>query len=169
MYFLEQGNVDDDASFITIFLVSFNLQSCCLVQSPVCKCHTLKWKCTLVGSHWYYGVFIYMISTSYFLGKDAHQVNGFVQDFLILFFNSTLKWMNVGINFQFNCCVDWASCCSVRNVKFKNWKGRVQRIWKWCLPICVSPSLSVKVPTPWFLLGFVWVVVYKCTLKLLLL
>ena len=27
------------------------------------------------------GVFIYMISTSYFLGKDAHQVNGFVQDF----------------------------------------------------------------------------------------
>ena len=26
-------------------------------------------------------------------------INGFVQDFLILFFNSTLKWMNVGINF----------------------------------------------------------------------
>ena len=32
-----------------------------------------------------------MISTSYFLGKDVHQVNGFFQDFLILFFNSTLK------------------------------------------------------------------------------
>ena len=45
------------------------------------------------------GVFIYMISTSYFLGKDAHQVNGFVQDFIILFFNSTLKRMNVEINF----------------------------------------------------------------------
>ena len=39
MYFSEQGNVDDDATFITIFLVSFNLQSCCLisaVQSAVC-------------------------------------------------------------------------------------------------------------------------------------
>ena len=34
------------------------------------------------------GVFIYMIPTSYFLGKVAHQVNGFVQEFLILFFNS---------------------------------------------------------------------------------
>ena len=40
MYFLEQGNVDDGATFITIFLVSFNLQSCCLMQSAVCKCHT---------------------------------------------------------------------------------------------------------------------------------
>ena len=39
-----------------------------------------------------------MITTSYFLGKDAHQVNGFVEDFLILFFNSTLKWIYVGIN-----------------------------------------------------------------------
>ena len=37
MYFLEQGNVDDDATFITIFLVSFNLQSCCLMQSAVCS------------------------------------------------------------------------------------------------------------------------------------
>ena len=35
-YFSEQGNVDDDATFITIFLVSFNLQSCCLMQSAVC-------------------------------------------------------------------------------------------------------------------------------------
>ena len=40
MYFSEQGDVDDDATLITIFLVSFNLQSCCLVQSAVCKCHT---------------------------------------------------------------------------------------------------------------------------------
>ena len=54
MYFSEQGNVDDDATLITIFLVSFNLQSCCLMQSAVCglrsavcslqsavcKCHT---------------------------------------------------------------------------------------------------------------------------------
>ena len=37
MYFSEQGNVDDDATFITIFLVSFNLQSCCLMQSAVCS------------------------------------------------------------------------------------------------------------------------------------
>ena len=29
MYLSEQGNVDDDATLITIFLVSFNLQSCC--------------------------------------------------------------------------------------------------------------------------------------------
>ena len=36
MYFSEQGNVDDDATFITIFLVSFNLQSCCLMQSAFC-------------------------------------------------------------------------------------------------------------------------------------
>ena len=36
MYFSEQGNVDDDATFITRFLVSFNLQSCCLMQSAVC-------------------------------------------------------------------------------------------------------------------------------------
>ena len=35
MYFPEQGNVDDDATLITIFLVSFNLQSCCLMQSAV--------------------------------------------------------------------------------------------------------------------------------------
>ena len=33
MYFWEQGNVDDDATLITIFLVSFNLHSCCLMQS----------------------------------------------------------------------------------------------------------------------------------------
>ena len=38
MYFSEQGNVDDDATFITIFLVSFNVQSqCCLMQSAVCS------------------------------------------------------------------------------------------------------------------------------------
>ena len=36
MYFSEQGNVDDDATLITIFFVSFNLQSCCLMQSAVC-------------------------------------------------------------------------------------------------------------------------------------
>ena len=36
-YFSEQGNVDDDATFTTIFLVSFNLQSCCLMQSAVCS------------------------------------------------------------------------------------------------------------------------------------
>ena len=36
MYFSEQGNVDDDATFTAIFLVSFNLQSCCLMQSAVC-------------------------------------------------------------------------------------------------------------------------------------
>ena len=34
MYFSEQGNVDDDATPITIFLVSFNLQSAvCSLQS----------------------------------------------------------------------------------------------------------------------------------------
>ena len=37
MYFSEQRNVDDDATLITIFLVSFNLQSCCLMQSAVCS------------------------------------------------------------------------------------------------------------------------------------
>ena len=37
MYFSEQGNVDDDATFITKFLVSFNLQSCCLMQAAVCS------------------------------------------------------------------------------------------------------------------------------------
>ena len=37
MYFSEQGNVDDDATLITIFFVSFNLQSCCLMQSAVCS------------------------------------------------------------------------------------------------------------------------------------
>ena len=37
MYFSEQGNVDDDATFITILLVSFNLQSCCLMQSADCS------------------------------------------------------------------------------------------------------------------------------------
>ena len=30
-------------------------------------------------------VFIYMISTSYFLGKVAYQVNGFVKDFFNTF------------------------------------------------------------------------------------
>ena len=37
MYFSEQGDVDDDATFITTFLVSFNLQPCCLMQSAVCS------------------------------------------------------------------------------------------------------------------------------------
>ena len=36
MYFSEQGNVDDDGTFVTIFFVSFNLQSCYLMQSAVC-------------------------------------------------------------------------------------------------------------------------------------
>ena len=37
MYFLEQGYVDDDATLIMIFLVSFkDLQSYCLMQSAVC-------------------------------------------------------------------------------------------------------------------------------------
>ena len=36
-YFSEQVNVDDDATFITILLVSFNLQSRCLMQSAVCS------------------------------------------------------------------------------------------------------------------------------------
>ena len=56
MYFSEQGNVDDDATLITIFLVhsiyslaaSCSLQSAvcspqsavCGLQSAVCKCHT---------------------------------------------------------------------------------------------------------------------------------
>ena len=42
MYFLEQGNFDDEATFMTIFLlsISFNLQSCYLMQSAVSKCHT---------------------------------------------------------------------------------------------------------------------------------
>ena len=42
MYFSEQGNVDDDATLITIFLVAFNLQqsAVCGLQSAVCKCHT---------------------------------------------------------------------------------------------------------------------------------
>ena len=58
MYFSEQGNAGDDATFITIFLVSSILQSSCLMQSAVCglrsavcKCHTppfdafsLKWR-----------------------------------------------------------------------------------------------------------------------------
>ena len=59
MYFLEQGNVDDDATFITIFLVSFNLQSCCLMQSAVCslrsavcKCHTPEMQFEII---WWYG------------------------------------------------------------------------------------------------------------------
>ena len=54
---LEQGNVlDDDASFITLFLVSFNLQSCslqsgvcslqsavCILQSGVCSLESAVW------------------------------------------------------------------------------------------------------------------------------
>ena len=37
MYFSEQGNVDDDATFITTLLVSFNLQSCSLIECAVCS------------------------------------------------------------------------------------------------------------------------------------
>ena len=39
MYLSEQGNVDDEATLITIFLVSFNLQSCCLMQSAINVIH----------------------------------------------------------------------------------------------------------------------------------
>ena len=38
-----------------------------------------------------------------------------------------------------------------QKMSFKNWKGRVLRIWKWYLPVCISPSFSVKIPTSWFL------------------
>ena len=52
MYFSEQGNVDDDATFITIFLVSFTLQSCfaasCSLQSAVCS---LQMSYTAGASH----------------------------------------------------------------------------------------------------------------------
>ena len=44
MYFSEQGNVDDDGTFITIFFVSFNLQSCCLMQSAVCSLRSAAWR-----------------------------------------------------------------------------------------------------------------------------
>ena len=46
MYFSEQGNVDDDATLITIVFVSFNLQSCCLMQSAVYKINVI---CTLLS------------------------------------------------------------------------------------------------------------------------
>ena len=48
MYFSEQGNVDDDATFIRILLVSFNLQSCCLKQSAVCSLQ-MSYTAKLVG------------------------------------------------------------------------------------------------------------------------
>ena len=46
MYFSEQGNVDDDAILITIFLVSFiySLAASCSLQSAVCKCHTPRFE-----------------------------------------------------------------------------------------------------------------------------
>ena len=47
MYFSEKGNVNDDATLITIFLVSFNLQSCCLMQSAVCSL-----KMSYIASFW---------------------------------------------------------------------------------------------------------------------
>ena len=81
--------------YLIIFIYLFRL-----IYFMLCT----KWKCTLVGSHWYYGVFIYMISTSYFLGKDAHQVNGFVQDFLILLFNP----LNPNIKIQILICHPYA-------------------------------------------------------------
>ena len=37
MYFSEKGNVDVDTTLITIFLVSFNLQSCCLSLQSACS------------------------------------------------------------------------------------------------------------------------------------
>ena len=49
MYFSEQGNVDDDATVITIFLVSFNLQSYCLMQSAVYSLQSAV--CTLQMSY----------------------------------------------------------------------------------------------------------------------
>ena len=56
MYFLEQGNVDDDATFLKIFLVSFNLQSYCLMQSAVyglqsAVCNLLSAVCSLQMSY----------------------------------------------------------------------------------------------------------------------
>ena len=50
MYFSEQSNNDDDATFITIFLVSFNLQSCCLMQSAVCSLQMSYTEVSLVRS-----------------------------------------------------------------------------------------------------------------------
>ena len=50
MYFSEQGNVDDDATLITIFLVSFTLQSCCLMQSAV-LCSLQSAVCSLQMSY----------------------------------------------------------------------------------------------------------------------
>ena len=54
MYFSEQGNVDDDATFIT--MVSFNLQSYCHMQSAVCSlrsavCGLQSAVCTLQMSY----------------------------------------------------------------------------------------------------------------------
>ena len=43
-------------------------------------------------------VFIYMISTSYFLGNIAYQVNGFVQDF----FNTFLQQYYIKMNEWWN-------------------------------------------------------------------
>ena len=43
-------------------------------------------------------VFIYMISTSYFLGNVAYQVNGFVQDF----FNTFLQQYYIKMNEWWN-------------------------------------------------------------------
>ena len=51
-YFSEQGNVDDDVTFITIFLVSFNQQSCCLMQSPVCSLQSAVCKCRTPVLYW---------------------------------------------------------------------------------------------------------------------
>ena len=41
-YFSEQGNVDDDATFITIHSI-YSLAASCSLQPVVCKCHTPRW------------------------------------------------------------------------------------------------------------------------------
>jgi len=42
MYFSEQGNVDDDVTFITIFLVSFNF-STVLLPHAICSLQSAVW------------------------------------------------------------------------------------------------------------------------------
>ena len=61
--------------FIYLFIYLGLLILCFVIK--VANENVLK-LCILVRSHWYYEVFIYMISASYFLGKVAYQVNGFV-------------------------------------------------------------------------------------------
>ena len=63
MYFLEQGNVDDDATLIMIFLVSFkDLQSYCLMQSAVCSLQSVV--CSLQMSYTVQSLNMFEISSS---------------------------------------------------------------------------------------------------------